>query len=209
MAIVRPEGLCQWKIPNYIIGNRTSDLPTCSAVPQPPALRRAVPYKLHLLYYNVTLLSLFYNTPSDNNFKSKPSSYQFNIDSHSKYKLSDRVIPTSWWHDGCEFYVQFQYSHQRLSPQPERNMKYFYNWTLQKKYRYEFILPYLSVLVVVVVVAEVAAAVIVEAAVVVVVVVEAAVVVIVVEVAAAVAAVVVIVEAAASAVVAEVAAEQQ
>jgi len=37
-AIVRPEGLCRWKIPIDTIGNRTRDLPTCSAVPQPTAL---------------------------------------------------------------------------------------------------------------------------------------------------------------------------
>ena len=40
-AIVRPEGLCQWKKFNNIIGNRTGDLPTCSAVPQPTAPPRA------------------------------------------------------------------------------------------------------------------------------------------------------------------------
>ena len=33
----RPEGLCQWKIPNGTIGNRTRNLPACSAVPQPTA----------------------------------------------------------------------------------------------------------------------------------------------------------------------------
>ena len=31
-AIVLPEGLCQWKIPNETIGNRTRDLPTRSTV---------------------------------------------------------------------------------------------------------------------------------------------------------------------------------
>jgi hypothetical protein len=36
-AIVLPEGLIQWKIPNDPIGNRSRDLPTCSAVPQPAA----------------------------------------------------------------------------------------------------------------------------------------------------------------------------
>jgi len=39
-AIVRPEGLCQWKNSNDI-GNRTRDLPACSAVPQPTAPPRA------------------------------------------------------------------------------------------------------------------------------------------------------------------------
>ena len=32
-TIVRPEGLCQWKFSNDTIGNRTSNIPTCSAVP--------------------------------------------------------------------------------------------------------------------------------------------------------------------------------
>jgi hypothetical protein len=36
-AIGRPEGLCHWKNSNDIIGNRTRDLPACSAVPQPTA----------------------------------------------------------------------------------------------------------------------------------------------------------------------------
>ena len=36
-ANVRPEGLCQWKISNDTIGNRTRDLPAFSAVPQPTA----------------------------------------------------------------------------------------------------------------------------------------------------------------------------
>jgi hypothetical protein len=40
-AIVRPEGLCQWKKSSDTIGNRTRDLPVCSAVPQP--LRHRVP----------------------------------------------------------------------------------------------------------------------------------------------------------------------
>ena len=34
-ATVRPEGLCQWKIPMTPSGNRPRDLPACSAVPQP------------------------------------------------------------------------------------------------------------------------------------------------------------------------------
>ena len=33
-AIVRPGGLCQWKISSDTIGNRNRDLPACSAVPQ-------------------------------------------------------------------------------------------------------------------------------------------------------------------------------
>ena len=42
-AIMRPEGLCQWKKSNYTIGNRTRDLPACSAVPQPTAPPAACP----------------------------------------------------------------------------------------------------------------------------------------------------------------------
>jgi hypothetical protein len=40
-AIARPEGLCQWKKSNDTIGNRTRDLPACSAVPQPTVPPRA------------------------------------------------------------------------------------------------------------------------------------------------------------------------
>jgi len=40
-TIVRPEGLYQWKKSNDTIGNRTRDLPICSAVPQPTAPPRA------------------------------------------------------------------------------------------------------------------------------------------------------------------------
>ena len=40
-AILRPEGLCQMKNYNDTIKNRTRDLPTCSAMPQPTALTRA------------------------------------------------------------------------------------------------------------------------------------------------------------------------
>ena len=36
-----PEGLCQWKIFSDTIGNRTRNLPVCSAVPQPTAPPRA------------------------------------------------------------------------------------------------------------------------------------------------------------------------
>ena len=40
-AIVWPKGLCQWKKSNDTLGNRTRNLPICSAVPQPTALLRA------------------------------------------------------------------------------------------------------------------------------------------------------------------------
>jgi hypothetical protein len=42
-AVVQPEGLSRWKIHSSSIGNRTRDLPDCSAVPQP----NAPPYKIH------------------------------------------------------------------------------------------------------------------------------------------------------------------
>jgi hypothetical protein len=42
-AIVRPKGLCQWKNSSDTIGNRTRDLPVCSAVPQPTVPPRARP----------------------------------------------------------------------------------------------------------------------------------------------------------------------
>jgi len=45
--VIRPQGhsaagrIMSMKNPNDIIGNRTRDLPTCSAVPQPTTLPRA------------------------------------------------------------------------------------------------------------------------------------------------------------------------
>jgi hypothetical protein len=42
--IVQPEGLCQWKIPSDTIGNRTRDLPACSAVPFFPLYKRQSVY---------------------------------------------------------------------------------------------------------------------------------------------------------------------
>jgi hypothetical protein len=38
-AIVRLEGSCQLKNHNDLIGNRTRDIPACSAVPQPITLK--------------------------------------------------------------------------------------------------------------------------------------------------------------------------
>jgi len=49
-VIVRSEGLCQWKNCNDIIGNRTRDLPACSAVSQPTAPPR-VPYGTVVKWY--------------------------------------------------------------------------------------------------------------------------------------------------------------
>ena len=47
-AIMRPEGLCQWKIFNDTIGNRTCDLPACSIKPQPTAPLLA-PNHIHIV----------------------------------------------------------------------------------------------------------------------------------------------------------------
>jgi len=56
-AIVRPEGLCQWKYPD-IIENQSRDLPTCSAVPQPTVPPRAPTVSISGPY----LLSTYSNT---------------------------------------------------------------------------------------------------------------------------------------------------
>jgi hypothetical protein len=48
-AIVRPEGLGHWKNP-VTIGNRTRDLPACSAVPQALFWIPVVPLTCHVLY---------------------------------------------------------------------------------------------------------------------------------------------------------------
>ena len=50
-AIVRPEGLCQWKKSNDTIGNRTRDLPACSAVPQPTAPPRLSVFCLSVSFF--------------------------------------------------------------------------------------------------------------------------------------------------------------
>jgi hypothetical protein len=59
-STMRPEGLSHWKIRDSI-GNRTRDLPVCSAVPQPTAPPRTPSFSLCIylfhVYYNVGLLS--------------------------------------------------------------------------------------------------------------------------------------------------------
>jgi hypothetical protein len=50
-AIVRLEGFCQWKIPNNTIGNRTRELPVCSAVSQPTAQPRAPVFVCKTWFY--------------------------------------------------------------------------------------------------------------------------------------------------------------
>ena len=54
-AIVRPEGLCQWKIPMIPPGNRTRHLPACSAVPQPTA-----PPRIHPGYTSICCTNCIY-----------------------------------------------------------------------------------------------------------------------------------------------------
>jgi len=55
-ATVRPEGSCQWKKSNDTIGNRTRDLPACSAVPQPTAPPAACSHMHCVLRHNSRLL---------------------------------------------------------------------------------------------------------------------------------------------------------
>jgi hypothetical protein len=57
-AIVRPEGLCQWKIPK----NRTRDLPGCNAVSQPTAPLRAPSRPKFTFKLNYYLLYAVYRT---------------------------------------------------------------------------------------------------------------------------------------------------
>jgi hypothetical protein len=57
MTIMRPEGLFQMKNFSDIIGNRTRDLPSCRAVPQPTALPRDPPeHKYTIKFTNVNVL---------------------------------------------------------------------------------------------------------------------------------------------------------
>jgi len=54
-AIAWPEGLCQWKIPNDTIGNRTLDFLACRAVPRP-----TVPRKILYIHEKSILLIIMY-----------------------------------------------------------------------------------------------------------------------------------------------------
>jgi hypothetical protein len=54
-AIVRREGLCQWKTFNDTIGNWTCDNRACSAVPQPTAGRPARPRTQHDCYHDTKI----------------------------------------------------------------------------------------------------------------------------------------------------------
>jgi len=58
-AIVRPEVLCQCNKTNDSIGNRTRDLPACSAVPQPTAPPRAPTLYEYYIYSRLSPF-LFY-----------------------------------------------------------------------------------------------------------------------------------------------------
>ena len=60
-AIVRPEGLCQWKIP---IKNRTRDLPACSAVPHQTA-----PARTAVFVGNRSIIQEYKNNTVDNLFR--------------------------------------------------------------------------------------------------------------------------------------------
>ena len=60
-AIVRPEGLCQWKIPTTL-GNRTRNLRSCSAVPQPPVPQRDPLLPVGCIIYVLNWISLPYNS---------------------------------------------------------------------------------------------------------------------------------------------------
>jgi len=57
-AIMRPEGLCQWKIPMTPIENRTRDLPAFSSMPQPTAPSRAPNYIIAIYLSGGNPLSL-------------------------------------------------------------------------------------------------------------------------------------------------------
>ena len=93
MAIVRPEGLCQWKKSTDTIGNRTRDLPACNAVPQPTAPPRAPPrlrIKLKLkLNYITKFLFLYYHTKF---FISVNSNSSISVTTH-KYKQVHIIPP--------------------------------------------------------------------------------------------------------------------
>jgi hypothetical protein len=85
---MRPEGLSHWKIP-VTLGNRTRDIPSCSAMAQPTAPPRT-PFRSNLL--NVKCVFIF-STTSTRNI------------SHSK-KHSARYCH-KWWK---RVYVEYRYS---------------------------------------------------------------------------------------------------
>ena len=60
-AIVRQEGLCEWNIKNDTTGNRTRDLPTCRAVPQPTAYKCIKVNFIYQLLHNWRVLKEFEN----------------------------------------------------------------------------------------------------------------------------------------------------
>jgi hypothetical protein len=88
-AIVRPEGLCQWKKSNDTIGNWTRDLPACSAVSQPTAPPRA---SMYICTYYICMYYLRSQNVRFHFFKLMGISLPFNKCSHNKRNSSNAPV---------------------------------------------------------------------------------------------------------------------